>query len=527
MNKKLKYAVVILIAAIVLFAGEVLLFKVIYADTLYLVKVSEQEIGERERSEIERIHRETIRSHYPGARKLILLTDLLVRMHQDAEASELMAMLVERYPNDLGLRLRLADTLAKLNRPQEAETEYTELLRRMDERRESKATRRKMLLAAARNSIRAGQLDLSAERFERLLGLFPGDLQLRDEYAGVLILAGRLGEAQEQYEMLVEAAPDNLNYRIALADVAIQHEDYEEAAIQLEHVLSQRPDDNALRRKLAAVCSWGGDYERSIAHYEVLFEEEPADPDLLREYLSVLQAANETEKFFKYAERFIELVPEDLEIRYQLADIHSAEGNFDAAEEACREILSQVPGDERAERKLADILTWKENYLAATALYEKLFESNKDDIELRTRLAQLSLWQNDYDRSLEHFQAVLDDDIDRQELWRGYAEAASGVEAVGEGQKKTANRIYERIIEMPAEPDKPAADTILLARLASVLRRLKESEKSVVLLEKALALAPDDRSIRLQLADTLHELGQFEKAEEHYRALLEALPDKE
>ena len=47
------------------------------------------------------------------------------------------------------------------------------------------------------------------------------------------------------------------------------------------------------------------------------------------------------------------------------------------------------------------------------------------------------------------------------------------------------------------------------------------------LLEKALEHEPKNRSIRLQLADTLNEMGEFEKAEAHYRKLLESLPEKE
>jgi Flp pilus assembly protein TadD len=60
----------------------------------------------------------------------------------------------------------------------------------------------------------------------------------------------------------------------------------------------------------------------------------------------------------------------------------------------------------------------------------------------------------------------------------------------------------------------------MLGRLAWALRKVGETGKAVVLLEKVVRAEPNDREQRKQLAEALTEAGEYAKAEEHYRRLL-------
>lgn len=66
------------------------------------------------------------------------------------------------------------------------------------------------------------------------------------------------------------------------------------------------------------------------------------------------------------------------------------------------------------------------------------------------------------------------------------------------------------------------SDAVELARFGWVLHRLGENAKSVDILEKAVALEPENRNLRLQLANELQDLGQFERAAQQYNLLLTA-----
>ncbi len=219
MSKKLKYLVPVVLAAAVLIFAEWLLFRFVYRDTLFLVKMSEEEeeFGEEERARVTDIHRETMQRRRPGTRNLILLADIMVKMKEDAEASELMRVLLERYPDDLGLRWRHAGILGRLGKHEESGDEYAEILRRMEQRPGRYGLREgDVLLAAARSSVGAGQLDVALNRFEQAVRLMPKELPVREEYAGLLVSAGRPEEAKEHYRTLIDAEPTHPDYRIDL-----------------------------------------------------------------------------------------------------------------------------------------------------------------------------------------------------------------------------------------------------------------------------------------------------------------------
>ena len=54
-----------------------------------------------------------------------------------------------------------------------------------------------------------------------------------------------------------------------------------------------------------------------------------------------------------------------------------------------------------------------------------------------------------------------------------------------------------------------------------VLRRVKETDRSIALLETALAADPGSRGTRQQLAEALYEKGDYAGAEKHYKVLLQ------
>jgi Tfp pilus assembly protein PilF len=55
---------------------------------------------------------------------------------------------------------------------------------------------------------------------------------------------------------------------------------------------------------------------------------------------------------------------------------------------------------------------------------------------------------------------------------------------------------------------------------------VKEADKSVALLRQAVTLAPDSRDVRLQLAQSLYDKGEFREAEKHFKVLLQKAPSR-
>src|SRR5262249_42068946 len=128
---------------------------------------------------------------------------------------------------------------------------------------------------------------------------------------------------------------------------------------------------------------------------------------------------------------------------------------------------------------------------------------NANDPEVGLRLAHIALWSQKYDEALERFQALLDVNRDRPEVVKGWVDAAASAaaEKLSEAQHRTALVLYDRLLIAPTE------DAVLLARLAWVLQRFKENDKSTVLLDRAAALNPLDPAVRQQYLGALVASG--------------------
>ncbi|MBT5101613.1 MAG: tetratricopeptide repeat protein, partial [Planctomycetes bacterium] len=131
------------------------------------------------------------------------------------------------------------------------------------------------------------------------------------------------------------------------------------------------------------------------------------------------------------------------------------------------------------------------------------------------RLAELALWDGNYALALLNYQVLVDGDIMQRSYWKGYLSAAVGMSNLSREQKATV-----LAIENEAGRQK-YSDAAFKALLASVMQNMGEKEKAMTLLTEALKLDPTRRSSRMQLADLLSDMGDFEEADRHYQMLLD------
>jgi tetratricopeptide (TPR) repeat protein len=199
---------------------------------------------------------------------------------------------------------------------------------------------------------------------------------------------------------------------------------------------------------------------------------------------------------------------------YRLAEIDLAGKQYDSAEKEIRAILDARPQDLKARLLLAAVLSGRKEFAAAARLYEELARTNPGDTTIAVKLAELALWSGDYNTALARFQELLDHDVQQPALWRGYIDAAASATVLTETLPKTVRHIATQTRSGHVK------DAVYLARMAWVLRRVKDLDRGIALLETALELDPSARDIRLQLAEALHEKGAYAQAEKHFQFLL-------
>lgn len=285
--------------------------------------------------------------------------------------------------------------------------------------------------------------------------------------------------------------------------------------------------------------------EKCLATLDQAAQLDPQDPAVRKELAGVLAAAGRT----KASLRMFDGVPLEVHDRFILVGLHATEKNYAAAENQCRTILEKKPNDRQAERLLADVLSWKKEFKESLEIIEKLVQAEPDDRALQVRLAEVTLWSHDYSRALERYQDLLDRSFDEPREWAGFVTAAASAPSLPETCRPMVDRVYQRMWQ-----DQPR-DVLLLSRLAWVLFRLRESTKCTVLLDRALALKPQEARVKKELAGVLAAAGRYKEAlalyeglaldradrfflaalhsalqdfaaaEAHYRALLDERPD--
>jgi cellulose synthase/poly-beta-1,6-N-acetylglucosamine synthase-like glycosyltransferase/predicted Zn-dependent protease len=430
-----------------------------------------------------------------------------------------------------------------------------------------------ILAAAGKNRLALSLyegLALTREDRYRLVGLYSAD----QDFAN----------AEKQCREILHEAPDDPRGLRLLADVLSWRRDFRGSLAIYEGLAKADPKDTELARRLAEVTLWSGDYARALGRYQVMLETsfhqpelwtgfinaaagadhlsaaqtrlavriaeqkevegstnplflarlswvlhrarqpklastffdkavalQSPDPAVRRELAGALAAAGKTKQALALYEG-LRLTDKD---RFRMAYILAAEKDFDGAEKLCRAILESAPDDTAAQQLLADVLSWNQKYDEAATLYQKLLQANPEDSTLPVKLAQVALWSHDYDTALDRYSHLLEKDPARSELWTGYLDAAASASSLGSGQKELVLHIYEK----DTENHKPA---VYQSRLAWVLRRLKESEKALEVLNRALAAELGSRALRLQVAETLYELQRYDEAEGQFRILLES-----
>jgi tetratricopeptide (TPR) repeat protein len=475
------------------------------------------------------------------AKDVVFLARLAWLLHRGKEvdkAKSLLAKVLAMHPVDAAVRKNLAGTLAAVGNYVEALRMYEGLPLDLDDRYHL-----------------VGITASAAQQYSAVLDAQPDDKDARRLAAYVAGWKKVNQESLALFEKLGREAPQDRQLQVRLAELSLWSGDYNRALVRFQTVLDEEFEQRQLWRSYVDAAA-SAEMPLTEAHRRTALRlyEWMATAETKVEYLSrlawVLNRVKETARVEKLLDRAVSLRPTEAAVRKELAgvlaaagrhqlawqmyeglkltaadrlhlaELHAAGRHFDAAEKEARAVLGVEPDNFKAQLFLAAVLSWNKKYAEADELYHKLLQSHPDDKVIPVRLAELALWKHDYDAALAQFQALLDKDVERTQLWPGYIDAASSAQKLTEACHKTVLHICEKVQQTKAQ------DPVFLGRMAWVLRRVNEPEKGITLLKKVLELDPSSRAIRLRLAEALYEQGAHEEAEKHFKILLQSPPPR-
>src|SRR5262249_27540823 len=121
---------------------------------------------------------------------------------------------------------------------------------------------------APRNPAVRGDWKPAITRFEEFFRRFGEDLQVRREFAGILVQAGQPRRAIQQYQRLLQSDPTNTTLRVLLGDVLVQIKEFRQAIPFYQQALKALSDNPEVAARLARAYFFDGDVARALEVFD-------------------------------------------------------------------------------------------------------------------------------------------------------------------------------------------------------------------------------------------------------------------
>ncbi len=320
-----------------------------------------------------------------------------------------------------------------------------------------------------------GTAAILAEQPELALSEAQKALQLQPGWEPAALLQARVlqiqdpAQANEFYRSFLAQYPHSRDFRLAFARALVEQKDYAAAREQFKAVLSEAPDNADLTFAVALLTLQLKDYEQALPLLQQALDKHFHDPDLVRFYLG--QAY------------------EELKDWNQAAHWYEAVG----------------PGDQEIQARIRDALMWSrlQQRTKALDLLQQTPVHTTEQKDLRT-LAQEQVLRDagDYQGAFDLLNEALKEHPDATDLLYEQAIVADKLDRM-----ETLEQDLRRV--MVLRPDYAQAYNALGYSLADRHIRLPEA---LALIQKALALAPQDPFIMDSLGWVQFRMGQVTQA---------------
>jgi tetratricopeptide (TPR) repeat protein len=329
--------------------------------------------------------------------------------------------------------------------------------------------------------------------------------------------AGQGGNALSALDDALRLKPEWEHAALFRAQV-LQQKESDAAAIDfLESYLKARPGAAAVRMAYAKQLARAGRLEESRQSFALLAEAEPTNPEPHFALGLVAMQANELDTARSSFLKALDLdYPESSVVRYYLGQIAEAKGALEQSLEWYKSVGGVQAFD--AGLRAGMVMGRMGRMEEARSWLARLTVGNEAQaVRLVQADAELLRDAKRYEEAFQVFDAALSRHVDNLDLLYDRAMVAEKL-----GRLDALERDLRRMIQL--KPDYAHAYNALGYTLADRTNRLKEA---IELLEKAIALAPDDPFIQDSMGWALYKAKRYPEAAVYLRKAYAARPDPE
>ena len=308
---------------------------------------------------------------------------------------------------------------------------------------------------------------------------------------------------------------------------------------RLYRVLKNNPTDDESRFKLIDELISANRYEEAYIQLEILspkFSSQQRFTDLWFK-VTTLRKSYYADRIRFYEEQ-LSKDPSNKEALLELAKYYSYTNDYTLSGNLYKSYLSKYPNDQAVQYKLAQILMWQNNLCDASEMANELLKSSPDNKDYLLLAAQINYWLDEdlvYAQSL--FEKILEVDPKNTEAMFGlanlYVRSNNLIEAeklVNEISLIDSSSQKFVLLQKSFENGKNQSELIQLNSILEEARMFASNndyDSAINSFKKYLNRNPNDKSVKLELANVHIANSELHKAIKIYDELLKTNNDYE
>ena len=290
----------------------------------------------------------------------------------------------------------------------------------------------------------------------------------------------------------IDSTRSEAHYYLAKYYMALKQKDtalaYAERAARIE------PDNATYQETLANMYIGNQRYHDAIASLERLYAANRDRDDVLGALVRLYEQEQDFDNAIDALTRLEVIEGKSERLSYAKSQLYTEMGNKQAAIAEMKKLADEYPYDQNYRCLYANALYQNAQQKKAVALYEDILKAEPDN--RNAQLAMLDHFINEKDslRAAELTErALLNHNLTLQDRVAVLRQVISDSEQEGGDSTRVLN-LFHRLLDMPQ------ADADMALFCASYMNLKKMPQDSIIpVLEKALQIAPDNASARLQL----------------------------
>lgn len=425
--------------------------------------------------------------------------------HRDA------ALWIAAEPNNAEAREAMAEADFGLNRPDQAEQQFKDMIAASSGNLDQAYLRIAAVLARQPDQKRALAV------MHRCVALHPKEAGAQFALAHLAVRQGDLEIAAKAIDEALQERPDWDEAAIFKARILISAQDPQKAQAFYQAYLSAHPSATAMRLSYARYLIDLKQWDKALREFKHVADANPQDVDSIYAVGLLALQTNQLNEAETYLKRALALQPDNDQCRLYLGQLAEERKHY---AEALRRYHSIDSGQYHFEAQVrAGLVTAKEGHVDAAIDQLQAIEPDSREQRVQTVLAEDEILRQakQYPRELKVLTSALAEIPDDTDLLYARALVAEKLNMLD-----LHERDLRRLLQL--DPKNANAMNALGYTLADRTNRYQEAYK---LISQALALKPDDPYIMDSMGWVYYRMGNTHKAVEYLRRALAIRNDAE